>query len=52
MSNSSGLASRAAPGTRRSKRSADLLPKVCGFRATKVEKPQTLKSGAALPRFC
>jgi hypothetical protein len=50
MSNSSGLASSAARGTRRSKRSADLFFKVCGSWATKTEKPQTPESVFAPPR--
>jgi hypothetical protein len=51
MSNSSGLASSAARGMRRSKRSGDQLPKLCGSWATKTQKPQTPKTGSALPGF-
>jgi hypothetical protein len=52
MSKSSSLASSAAHGTRRRKRSADLFSKVCGSWATKVEKPQTLETGSALTASC
>ena len=46
----SALASPPESAAVNSRRSADLLLKVCGFWTTKTEKPQTLKSGSALPR--